>query len=92
MKYSIVDDLDPVSFTVEISSLLLRHVRQQAEVVLLHRFLPTSVSNSHSTQCRFKTTSGGEKASKQGGDLPGHLRTSLVRAKVFTFKVARSSP
>src|ERR1700732_2034018 len=48
--------------------------------------------NSHSAQCRFRMRSGGESLDSNEAILPVTFRTSLVRAEVFTFNVAWSSP
>jgi hypothetical protein len=61
-----------VARTVELSSLLLRHVRQQTEVVLLNRFLPTSVSKLALDRVPVQNEIRRRMAGKQCGDLPGH--------------------
>src|ERR1700730_12508286 len=58
------------AFTVELSSLLVCHVRQQAEVVLLNRLLPTSVSKLALDTVPIQNEIRGRMAGKQCRDLP----------------------
>src|SRR5271166_2591479 len=71
------------AFTVELSSLLFRHVRQQAEVVLLDRLLPTSVPKLALDAVAIQNEVRRRMAGKQFGDLPDyfpHLPRRMVVA------------
>ena len=61
------------AFTVELSSLLLRHVRQQAEVVLLNRLLPTAVSKLALDAVPIQNEIRRRTARKQQGDLADYF-------------------
>jgi len=61
------------AFTVELSSLLFRHVRQQAEVVLLDRLLPTSVPKLALDAVAIQNEVWRRMAGKQFGDLPDYF-------------------
>src|SRR5580700_12729 len=61
------------AFTVELSSLLRRHVGQQTEIVLLNRLLPTSVSKFALDTVPIQNEVRRRMAGKQRGDLPDYF-------------------